>query len=326
LNQPSRPDPLAPPLSVVVVTYNSSRTLRACLEALAPSVAALGGELVVVDNGSADGTVGIASEFPVEVVETGRNLGFAAGCNEGARHCSGELITFVNPDALVTPDALEALASTAREDARCGPLGGRAELPDGAYDPRSVMGGPSLRGALLFALGIDRLFRGSRRLDPEHGPAHLPVSRGSHAVPAVSGAFIAIPRALWDALEGFDERFFLYGEDVDLCLRAARLGWRPTLVARSAYRHVGGVSSSDNNARDRLLYRGKVELYRRHLARPGADIAVVALQLGVLLRGLPAILRLPRVAATARPWWALFRDRQVWRRGYRDHVPGEILL
>jgi N-acetylglucosaminyl-diphospho-decaprenol L-rhamnosyltransferase len=306
--------PSRPTCSVIVLTYQSAATIDPCLDALLPELAAVDGELIVVDNGSTDGSVERLRDRGIEPIDSGGNVGFARGCNLGASHATGRLLVFVNPDAQVAPGCLSRLASAAED--RPGPLGARAEHADGSYDRRSVLGRPSLAGALTFASGLDRAFRGSRWLDPEHGPRDLPVDPPLRSVPAVSGALLAVPRDLWDELGGFDERYFLYGEDVDLCLRAAKLGRRPTLVVTARYQHVGGVSSGGSSTRGVLLYRGKATLYRTHLSVPAASIAVVALQVGAWIRGVAVHLPVRRLAGQARPWWQLWKARRSWRAGY----------
>jgi N-acetylglucosaminyl-diphospho-decaprenol L-rhamnosyltransferase len=308
---------------VVVLTYRSAGTLEPCLAALDPQVRALDGELVVVDNASPDDTVAVAERLGVRLVQTGANLGFAAGCNVGADATVGDPVVFVNPDAIVDDGALEALASAARDRA-IGPLGGRGHHGDGTYDRRSVLGRPSLGGALLFASGLSSLRRGSRRLDPEHGPLEIPADGQLRPVAAVSGAFLAVPRPLWDALGGFDERFFLYGEDVDLCMRSTALGRRPTVVSAAGYRHLGRASSGSAASAGVLLHRGKVELYRRYLSPVPFRIAVAALQLGCLLRAAPSAFPIGATVRRAAPWRELFKRRRRWRRGYLEHVPGTV--
>lgn len=309
--------------SVVVLTYNSGSSLSRCLEALAPQVEQLGGELFVVDNGSSDATREVARAAGFEALANPGNVGFAAGCNAAARHGSGEVLVFVNPDAVLDPGALAAIVDAAARPA-VGPVGGRAHGADGTYDARSVHGPPTMGGALAFAVAFDKLVRNSR-FDRSAGPSKLPATGPPCSVPAVSGAFIAVPRELWDRLGGFDERYFLYGEDIDLSVRSTALGWQPTFAPEAGYHHVGGTSSPDGTARDVWLYRGKVELYRRHLGPIAARIAVVALQVGVFVRGVPATLPLDARFRQATRWWRLFGRRRVWRTGFRDHVPGQVV-
>jgi N-acetylglucosaminyl-diphospho-decaprenol L-rhamnosyltransferase len=312
-----------PACSVVVLTYRSAETLAACLASVRPQVDALDGELVVIDNASPDETVEVARAAGVEAVRSRRNLGFAAGCNLGARHASGRVLVFVNPDAVLDPGCLQAVLDALADDASIGVVGGRAHTSDGDYDPRCVLGTPSLRGALGFALGLDHVFRHHPLLAPEQGPAELSTDRPVVAVPAVSGALVALPRQVWERLQGFDEDFFLYGEDVDLCLRAARAGWRSVVATGAGYQHVGGISSS-STTRDVMLYRGKVELYRRQLSPLGARVAVTALQAGALLRATASFVSHVRGAESARRWPVLFRGRNQWREGHLRHSAGEV--
>ena len=314
---PRRPrHPASLDVSVIVLTFNSADSLPACIASVRPQVDALGGEIVLVDNASTDATVAVARGLGLDPTCTGRNLGFAAGCNRGAREARGRVLVFVNPDAVLDDGCLDALVSEV--DDGIGPVGGRAHHGDGSYDPRCALGRPSAWGAAAFATGLSSLLRHHSRFDPENGPAHVPRAAPPRRVVAVSGALMAVPRTLWDRLDGFDERFFLYGEDVDLCLRASEHGWRPHLVPAAGYQHVGG-GSSVGGGRDVLLYRGKVELYRGVLSDRGLGAALLALQLGAFLRGVAT--RIPGAPSTPRTrrWWALFRHRAQWRGGYLHH-------
>jgi N-acetylglucosaminyl-diphospho-decaprenol L-rhamnosyltransferase len=306
-----------PSPTVVVLTHASARTLPSCIDALRPQVAEVGGQLLVVDNASPDDTVAVAARLGVDVVATGGNLGFARGCNLAAESADGEVLILVNPDAVPDPGCLGALLSAVRDDPGAGPIGGRARFADGTYDPRCVLGRPCLRGALGFATGLSTLLPRRRLTAPEDGPPWLPADGGLIDVEVVSGALMAVPMGLWRVLGGFDERYFLYGEDVDLCLRAQALGWQPVVATRAGYSHVGGASSSTSRARDVWLHRGKAELYYRHLGPRSARLAVSALQAGAGLRGLAA--RAPResIACRGRRWADLHADRALWRDGYR---------
>lgn len=303
--------------TVVVLAYNSEATLADCLATLVDQVADVGGELVVVDNASRDASAAIARDWGVEVVVSDSNLGFAGGCNLGASTGSGEVVVLVNPDSELDEGALAQLVATATEP-QYGPVGGRAHHADGTFDRRCAMGRPRLLGALAFAIGLDTALRGpswGSWLDRERGPDELPVDAGPVPVDAVSGAVMAVARDLWDRLEGLDEHFFVYGEDVDFCIRAAERD-RTTVVATGAgYHHVGGMATDASLTRRVLLHRGKVDLYRRHLRPPLGALAVWCLQAGALARGLPSLVPGAPGAERSRPWLELFRARKRWRGG-----------
>lgn len=296
-----------------MLAYDSAETLDDCLRSLEPQVDGLDAELVVVDNASADDSAAIAQRRGARVVRSSHNRGFAGGCNLGARSGTGQVVVLVNPDTQFDPGALAILVDTAAESSH-GPVGGRAHHPDGTFDARCVMGRPRLRGALAFACGLDTFARGSW-FDPEHGPEDVP-EHGTITVEAVSGAVMAVDRGLWDRLGGLDESYFVYGEDVDLCIRATAIGRPPAVAAGAGYTHVGGMAVDASSHRRILLHRGKVDLYRHHLDRPWDALAVACLQVGALLRGLPALLPESGATARARPWLELFRHRRDWRRGH----------
>lgn len=311
------PPAASPTVRVIVVTHNSAATLPACLRTLQPQLMEIGGELVVVDNASHDGSVALARNHGARVIEAAGNVGFGAACNLGAQGAAAELLVMVNPDSQLDAGCLPQLLQVHRARDDAGPIGGRARLSDGSYDARAVLGRPRLRGALFFALGLDAVFRGSRWIDPEHGPRAMPEDdEGAVPVEAVSGAVLAVPRELWSRLHGFNERFYLYGEDVDLCLRAASIGWQPVMAVGASYTHVGGMTADGSLPRRVLLHRGKVELYRQHLAPWQAAVAVRALQVGALVRGAGSVAAGTALARRAQPWMELYRARRRWRGGH----------
>ncbi len=308
-----------PRATVVVLAYDSAATLADCLASLVDQVADLGAELVVVDNASQDASAAIGREWGAEVVVAPANLGFAAGCNLGASRGTGEVVVLVNPDGVVDPGALDDLVRAAADPGR-GVVGGRAHHADSSFDRRCAMGRPRLRAALAFAVGLDTALRGSW-LDPEAGPVDLSADSGEVPVDAVSGAFLAVDRVLWEQLGGLDEQFFVYGEDVDLCLRAEAHGRRTVVATGAGYHHLGGMATDASLHRRILLHRGKVDLYRRHLRRPWGDLAAWCLQAGALVRGLPSLVASMPGADRAGPWLELFRARGRWRDGNPPRRP-----
>ncbi len=308
------------PLSVVIVSYRVPELLLACLTSLVPQLLD-GDEVVVVDNAGDDGTASLVrSAFPsVRLVSPGVNSGFGAGCNLGAAGAAGDLILLLNPDTVVHPGALAALRDVARRRPEAELWGGRTVSVNGALDPRSCWGLPTLWSRTCFALGLSALFRGSAVFDPE--------SLGSWArdtereVGMVTGCLLLITRSLWDRLGGFDERFFMYGEDTDLNLRARRLGARPRVTPTAVVTHVVGASSGRVDKRV-LLLRGQVTLARTHRRRAASAYEVGALRLGVLLRATPGLLRSHSVVdgesstSVKTSWTGAWRRRAEWLRGY----------
>jgi GT2 family glycosyltransferase len=177
-----------PLASLIIVTYNSVGLLPACLEALAETKD-VSYEVIVVDNASQDGTAALVAErYPrVRLLANCENIGFGRACNQGARAARGGLLVFLNPDVIVTPGWLATLARRT------------VEYPDAAIICPTT-------------------------LYPDEPPR--PWSAPVEETAAVPGCAMAMPRAAWEALGGFDERIFLYWEDTELCWRAWLLGWR----------------------------------------------------------------------------------------------------
>jgi N-acetylglucosaminyl-diphospho-decaprenol L-rhamnosyltransferase len=305
-----------PRVSVLVVSYNTRDLTRRCLASVrehAPSVAY---EVVVVDNASGDGSAEmVAAEFPeVTLVRSERNVGFGPGVNLAARQARGDFLVLLNPDAEVLPGAFDALHCAAQAPGRS-IVGGAAVRSDGTIDPHSCLGRPSLWGAVCFATGLSTVFAGSRWFDPEALGGWD--RRTPRVVPAVSGCFVLVPRAVFTRLGGFDEAFFMYGEDVDLCLRAAAAGHSTFYTPDATVRHDAGASSASRGEKVVLLMKGRATLVQRHCPPASRRPARLLLQLGVGLRHL-----VHRAARRGEPhphgqaWQVAWDRRTTWRDGY----------
>ena len=218
----------SPRVAVVIVSFATRDTLVAGLDALAAN-AGLAVETVVVDNASPDGSPdAVRARFPsVRLVANPENVGFARACNQGARETRAPFVLFLNPDATLDPGALEALVRLLETRPRVGIVGPRTRSSNG--DIQVSTGAPlslvSEWRQRRLVLGVSR--RDARALaeaDARHAVEHEPGW--------VSGACLLARREAFDAVSGFDERFFLYEEDADLCRRVRAAGWQVRLHAR----------------------------------------------------------------------------------------------
>jgi len=238
----SRQERMLPGVDIVIVNWNTGRCLDNCLRSIARTdQGRLRVErIVVVDNASTDGSLhGLATDgIPLDIVRNTGNRGFAAACNQGAARGTGELLLFLNPDTELFPDTLHAVGAflaspTARTVGICGGRMFDAQGRPGISCSRF----PTLRVFVGKTTGLDRL---APVLFPPH---HLkPVASGT--VDQVIGAFFLMRRTLFEALGGFDQRYFLYFEETDLALRARRRGQRSYYLHEARVRHIGGVSSA----------------------------------------------------------------------------------
>jgi N-acetylglucosaminyl-diphospho-decaprenol L-rhamnosyltransferase len=320
---PDDPDLAESGVSIIVVTYKNAAHIGACVAAARRAAPAVPTELIIVDNASGDGTAAAAKDAAPDatIIEHHRNGGFADGCQVGAAQAGGRWLLFLNPDAVPAPGSVDALLECALRRPAAGIVGGRCVRPDGTVDPRSWWGRPSLWSVCCFALLLSSVFPGSRRFDPESPVPWSGDPDEERQVPIVTGAFMLVDRRLWRRLGGFDRAIFMYGEDADLCLRAAAAGYRPMVTARAAFQHSGGASSTSPR-KLRLLFTGKVTVVRRHLPRGRRALGVRLLLFGVLVRAAAGRVlsarsdRQGRPTVTGADWRELWATRRDWRHGW----------
>ncbi len=225
-------------ISAVVVNYNALDHLLECVRSLRADAVA---DIVVADNGSTDGSAEALrhADPGAAWVPTGANLGYGAGANRGAARATGDLLLICNADVVIEPGTVKALAAALESDERMALVGPRIEDSSGALYP-SPRTFPELGVAFGHAfLGLvaprNRFTRRYRMLDWDHAQ--------TGRVDWVSGSCFLVRRTAWEALGGFDESYFMYVEDVDLCWRASRAGWRVGFEPAARVLHVQGVST-----------------------------------------------------------------------------------
>lgn len=260
-------------VDAVVVSYNSASTLRRCVETLVRSESLT---VVVVDNASSDGSVEKLAGLDVSVIPLSHNGGFGHGCNHGWRAGSAPYVLFLNPDATIEPRSLSLLLDALENHHHVGIAAPRIVDSDGQLD-YSMFRFPRLRSTYAQALFLHRLFPHASWAD------EVLWDSAAYLRPAspewISGACFLIRRTLLEFLDGFDEGFFMYSEDADLCRRAYRAGWRIRFVPDAVAAHVGGVSAP----RARLL--PMLASSRWRYARKNENVIVSTLQRGGLLLG-----------------------------------------
>lgn len=238
-----------PVIDVVIVNWNTGSCLRDCLASVRGSAGVELGSVVVVDNDSRDGSVDdLPDDLPLTVVRNLRNVGFAVACNQGAELGTSELVLFLNPDTIVGSDTLAVAAAAMTGDR--GICGASVVRPDGS-PTIAASRFPTLANVVAGVLHLP----GPRR--------HLPASEltSSREVDQVIGAFFLVRRSLFEKLGGFDERYFLYYEEVDLARRAREAGWSSYLVSDASLVHLENVSAKQSGGlalfhslRSRTLY------------------------------------------------------------------------
>lgn len=302
-------------LDIVIVNWNSGRQLAEAVGSIAKHHENAVAKVIIVDNDSGDDSIAQvegmdrALPFPIHILRNGANLGFGAACNQGAAQGSAPFILFLNPDAQLYAGSLsrplDFMARTAYADVG---ICGVQLIDEHGVVARSCSRFPSLSAFWADAIGLSRVpalrSLGNHMVDWKHDE--------TREVDQVIGAFFLIRRPLFDSLQGFDKRFFVYYEEVDVALRAKQAGWKSMYLADVQAFHAGGGTSSQVKAK-RLFYSLRSRLFYGLKHFPGPKVALLLLltlfiepvtrSLFFLLKG-----RTADVRQTMQGYIALYRD------------------
>lgn len=230
-------------LSVIIVSYNVRFFLEQCLHAVQKAAQHIDAEIIVADNHSADGSVDYLQPlFPqVRFICNDSNEGFARANNLALTYCRGEYVLLLNPDTLVPGDCFAKCLQYMEEHPRVAAIGVKMLDGKGNFLPESKRAFPSVAASFYKLTGLAALFPRSPVFN-RYALGHLDNGR-HHEVDVLAGAFFFCRRAVLNSIGGFDERFFLYGEDIDLSYRIKQAGWQNHYFAGTAIIHFKGESS-----------------------------------------------------------------------------------
>ena len=259
---------------VVIVNWNSGAQLRECLRSFA-AADAVAARVTVVDNASQDGSSeNLQAPVPLDVVRNVDNRGFGAACNQGAAGSDAEFLLFLNPDTRLMPGSLAEPVRYLRAlgNEKIGIVGIQLVGADGDV-ARNTARTPTAWSMAGNSIGLDRL---APRLFPPHF-----VTEWAHdetrVVDQVMGAFFLVRRGVFEALGGFDERFFVYYEDLDFSVRARARGWRSVYLSSARAFHRGQGTTGGATARRTFYFcRSRILYARKHFGAPGALAVTLA--------------------------------------------------
>ena len=273
-------------LSIVIVSYNTRRLLGDCLGSLPEAAQGLRWEAVVVDNASSDGSAEfVESRFPaVRLIRNGENVGFSRACNQGVKASCGASLLFLNSDAQPRPQSLARLAGFLRDHPRCGAVGPRLVPPSGVAACCSFFRFPSLTRPFMDFAAVRAVF--SERFTLAYPPQNTIAVHGGR-VDWISGACLLARRSTLEAVGRWDERYFMYYEDVDLCRRLNAAGWEIVYWPFADVVHLSGESAKREPLRLSVeIQRSRLTYFSIH--HPGTVYALQRLMVAAaaLLRGL----------------------------------------
>lgn len=299
-------------VSVLIVGYKNLRHLDACIGGAIRSMAGTDGEILFIDCSNDGSSEFVSTRFPgVRVMPHAGNLGFGRGNNHLAREARGEYLLLLNPDTVPRSDEIARIVAFAQAHPRAGACGGRCVFPSGTPDLGSHQPMLGVGGMVLSALGLSSLRRGALPLD-----AALP-----QQVEVISGAFMLVRSDAWRDLGGFDERYFMYTEEVDLCRRIADAGLELWADPSIVMIHDAGSGDPDDPSKRLQLLRGNATFFRKHYAPVAAWIGCAAMLANEWLRLAYArtmlrVLRPERARRLAARCSHAVRERTTWWSGW----------
>jgi GT2 family glycosyltransferase len=273
-----------PAVDVIVVNFNTSALARRSVESAAADLAGRAWHALVVDNASSDRPADVLAELPqTTVIANATNAGFGAAVNRAVAASNAPLLWLLNPDCVVQPGALAALEETLDAHADCAVAAPRLLNADGSVQA-SARGAPTAWTGLFGRHSLLSRLLPSSAAARRNLPAKHLLDSGveSAAVDWVMGAAMLIRRPMFEAVGGFDTRYFLYWEDADLCRRLWGRGWSTRYVPRATVAHPGGASArTDSRLATREFHRSAYRYYTTHVVpspwHPMRWIALAAL-------------------------------------------------
>ncbi|WP_157271638.1 glycosyltransferase family 2 protein [Azohydromonas aeria] len=318
-------------LSIIIVNWNSRDLLADALDSVRDTVRGITYEVIVIDSGSFDGCAEMLEKSYgwVRFIQSATNLGFAKANNEAYRHAQGDVLLFLNPDTKVLGSAIQDMLQALKRRPDAGLVGPKLLNGDGSVQETCIRAFPTLVNQLLDSDFLRRRFPDSRLW----GKRELgTVDALPKPVQALSGASLMVSRAVFERVGLFSTDYFMYSEDMDLCLKAARLGFQAYYVPSAVVVHYGGASSAQSPTSSFsavMRLESQWRFFRKMHSAPYAAAYRAAMFVASLLRIAALAVMLPLQMAKPAPqrgalhslrkWAARLRwtvGAQAWMRNY----------
>lgn len=274
-------------LSIIIVNYNVKQFLLNLVESIYKAVASIPFEILVVDNASEDGSIEtLKSKYPeVHLIANKINVGFGAANNQAMQLAKGKYLLLLNPDTIVNEDTFAKMISFFNENKKVGIAGCKVLNADGTLQLACRRGFPGPWTSFTKVIGLSQLFPKSK-LFARYNLTYLDENK-SYEVDAVSGAFMMIRKEVYDKIGGFDQQFFMYGEDLDLCYRTQKAGYKVFYVHTTEIIHYKGESTKRSKIDETKVFYDAMHLFvRKHLS--SSFIVGTILQTAIIIRKLMA--------------------------------------
>lgn len=306
-------------LSILIVCYKAKDLIADCLSGVYQYTTDCDYEVVLVDC-SNDGTVDLVkAQFPqTRVIDNSENLGYGKGNNFLAEHSVGQYFLLLNPDVIVSDNSIGELYRTAVAMPQAGAVGGRTKLPDGSHDPGCRQFVPTLSRLALSAVGCGKFLNGA-----------LPDNATEAAeVETLSGAFMLVRRDAWEQLGGFDTSFFMYSEELDLCQRLKKQGWKVVMTPKAEIIHLVGSGQKQSPRRILLIAQSRMHFFRKFWSRPSVILGgfLVWLHASIRVAGATVAglaLGRDRAQGLKQAYAGIVFDPGSWWNGYQRDQPNK---
>jgi GT2 family glycosyltransferase len=285
-------------LAIIIISFNVRKLLQECLESIYRETRRTRCEIWVIDNNSRDDSVAMLKQsFPdVRLIENKENLGFTRANNQAIARCRSDLVLLLNPDTLIQDGALDKMVQFMDEHPEVGVSGCRVENPDGSLQLACRRSIPTPQVAFYRMTGLSRLFPHSKVM-AKYNLTYLDPDQ-PHEVDAVSGAFLMIRRQVVNQIGMLDETFWIFGEDIDWCIRAQKAGSKVMYYPEAHILHYKGIGCSTNSRKTNYeYYRAMYLFHRKHFAKDYSPLTNSIIYAGI---GVNALCAWPRLLFSAK--------------------------
>ncbi len=282
-------------LSIIIINYNVKEFLLNLLDSLRKAVKNISTEIIIVDNASDDGSVEILREkfSNIKLIANKKNVGFGSANNQALQIAKGKYFLLINPDAIVREDTLIKMLEFFDKTPQVGIAGCKVLNPDGSLQLACRRGFPGPWTSFTKVMGLSKLFPKSR-LFARYNLTFLDENQ-TYEVDAISGAFMMMRKEVYEKIGGFDQQFFMYGEDLDLCYRAQKSGYKVYYVHYTEIIHYKGESTKRSSLDETKIFYDAMHLFvRKHFS--SSFIVESILQIAILFRKLIAFANVYKLA------------------------------
>jgi GT2 family glycosyltransferase len=280
-------------LSIIIVNYNAGHYLEKCLKSVYAETKQIPFDIWVVDNNSKDESVSMVRRYfpPVKLIENKENPGFARANNQAITKSVGDYILLLNPDTLIQKNAIEKTVKFMDEHPQTGIAGCKVLNEDGTLQLACRRSIPTPGVAFFRLTGLSKLFPNSKGM-AKYNLTYLNPDQANE-VDAVSGAFLMIRRTVVDNIGTLDEQFFMYGEELDWCLRTKKAGWNVMYYPDAKIIHYKGECSKTNRRKAAFeFYRSMYLFHKKHFADNYNPLINIIIYAGIFLKALSSSCRL----------------------------------